>query len=693
MKSIKSRLMTSAILLVAIPFFLSYVISDYFISSKLKQDAYENQATLAKTIGNSVADYMEKAYVLTEELSNSSTIANFNKIEQTEAIKKTIDKNPYFDLFCIQDINGDQTARTTGKLGNRADRWWFKKAMEEKKPFVSESYLTINGDAYAVNSIIYPITNNRNELIGVMDADLKLEELQKIVDSYSNEEVYAYVIDGAGAVIAHPDKEQVMSIYNYKSITKTIKIKDVSGNIVRDENGAPQIKVEKIEVPEKLKEITTRALNGEKGIASYTDANGDKVISAYDTIKLRGNSANWAVITVEKESDAFAIIRSLRNTNIVIIIILLIIVYIVTSKLSQGFIRPIHKIKDFAARLADYDFSAPITIIRKDEFGQTGIALNTAQENVRSLVKAIMQDSEDISAAAEEFAATIEELSSKVETVNAAVGNIAGGMQETSAASEEICASIQEVNSSINVLSQKAMEGSNNAYAAKQRATTVRINGESAIEETRRIYLEKQKNMQNAINDGKAVGSIKVLADTIASVAEQTNLLSLNAAIEAARAGEQGRGFAVVAEEVGKLAKQSAESVIDIQKTIKDIQVVFNSSIETGSDILEFINTKVYEQFDAYGETGNQYYDDSEFVSKMTEEIASMTEEITATVGQVSTVIQSMAETSQKSSEETSTIKISMDETSVALEQAALTALGQADFAQKLSEMIHKFKI
>jgi methyl-accepting chemotaxis protein len=361
--------------------------------------------------------------------------------------------------------------------------------------------------------------------------------------------------------------------------------------------------------------------------------------------------------------------------------------------LSKNIIDPLNKIKNLAYRLSSYDFSIPISITRKDEFGETAIALNSAQENVNDLIKMIMENSEDISASSEELSATVEELLSKVEIIDEAVNNIAAGMEESSAASEEISASVQEVDASINVLSATAMDGSNNANKSKSRASEVKNNSEKAIEETIKIYDEKQNKMKKAIEDGKIVETIKVMADTIGSIAEQTNLLALNAAIEAARAGEQGKGFAVVADEVRKLAEESKESAFTIQETIKNVQAAFKSSNETGNEILEFINKDVNAQFQAYKETGNQYYNDSDLVSKMSDEIAAMSEEITATIGQVSEAVQNMAESSQKSSEDSVIIKESMDETTRAIEQVSLTAQSQAELAQNLNEMVLKFKI
>ncbi|WP_434307602.1 methyl-accepting chemotaxis protein [Clostridium botulinum] len=428
----------------------------------------------------------------------------------------------------------------------------------------------------------------------------------------------------------------------------------------------------------------TQAEKQYKEIPKVRDAMFDSISKITEINLNSAESANDDINSIYTKSNMIIVILSIVGLLMAILIGLFI---------ARNIAKPLNKIKDLAERLANYDFSTSITVTRGDEFGQTAVALNTAQENVNGLVKIIMENSQDISASSEELSATVEELSSKVETIDTAINNIAGSMQESSAASEEISASVEEVDSSANELSQKAMEGSNNSNQFKERATEVKKNSQKAIDESRRIHLEKKSNMERAVEEGRVVDSIKVMADTIASIAEQINLLALNAAIEAARAGEQGKGFAVVAEEVRKLAEQSKDAVLSIQETIVKVQGAFKSSIDTGSDILEFINTQVMEQFDAYGETGSQYYEDSDFVSKMSEEIAAMSEEVTATLGQVSGAVQNMAISAQKSNEEADIIKDSMNETTKAIEQVAETAQSQAELAQNLNEMVHKFKI
>lgn len=382
------------------------------------------------------------------------------------------------------------------------------------------------------------------------------------------------------------------------------------------------------------------------------------------------------------------------NMSAVIINLVGIIVAVLLGiLLSRGITRPLNKIKEFAENLALYDFSTPIVITRKDEFGKTGNSLNIAQENVKELVKVIMNNSHNISASSQELSATVEEVSATIMNVNEAINRMAASIEVSSTATEEISASVEEVDSGISELSNKAMEGSHNSNEFKEKATKVKGRSKKAVEETNKLYMEKQEKMLKAMEEGKVVDNIKIMADTIASISEQTNLLALNAAIEAARAGEQGKGFAVVAEEVRKLAEQSSEAVSAIHDTIGKVHGAFKNSIDNGSDLLEFINKDVNTQLKAYGETGDNYYDDSDFVSKMSEEIAAMAEQITASVSQVSETMQNVAKSSGELNEQASVIKENMDETARAIDEIASTAQGQAELAQNLNEVVQRFKI
>ncbi|WP_238915141.1 methyl-accepting chemotaxis protein [Clostridium sp. YIM B02555] len=402
-------------------------------------------------------------------------------------------------------------------------------------------------------------------------------------------------------------------------------------------------------------------------------------------------------VNLKESSDAndniVSIYTAANTTMVILSVVGLILAIVIGLILSSDINKPLQRMRLLGEKLADYDLSYESKVIRGDEFGQTYGSLLKAQGNIKELIKTILDNSQNLSASSEELSATVQELSSKAVSVDEAVNNIARNMEEASAGAEEISASIQEVDSSISVLSQKAMDGSGNANSAKERAVQVKNDSQKALKESKEVSDEKQQRMAKVIEEGKVVDNIRVMAGTIAEISEQTNLLALNAAIEAARAGEMGKGFAVVAEEVRTLAEESSGAVQNIQETIVKVQAAFKRSIDTGSDILEFIDKDVNKQFEAYEKTGTQYYEDSEFVSNMSEEIAAMSEEVTATVGQVSEAIQNMAGTTQKSTEHALKIKESMNETTQGLEQVASTVQGQAELAQRLNEIVQKFRI
>jgi methyl-accepting chemotaxis protein len=379
--------------------------------------------------------------------------------------------------------------------------------------------------------------------------------------------------------------------------------------------------------------------------------------------------------------------------TIAVCIISLVIAIVAAVYMHKNIISRLNNLKNFAIKLASYDFAEGLEIIKNDEIGNTAMELNIAQKNVRDLISTILNESYNISSLSQELSANVEEVSAKLDEIDNSSRNINSTMTETSATAEEIAASIEEVNSSMENLANKAADGSTNAEKIKKRAEEVKENSKVAIENTARVREQKESNIIKAIEDAKVVEEVKVMADAIADISEQTNLLALNAAIEAARAGESGKGFAVVAEEVRKLAEESSQTVITIQNTISKIQEAVKNLSDNSNDILNFMSNEVDKQLQAYAKIGEKYSKDGEFISSMSEELVSMAQEVEATVEQINQALQSTAADVQQSSVNSEKIQLEIEGSSASMAQVANAATEQAEIAIHLTELVQKFKL
>lgn len=356
-------------------------------------------------------------------------------------------------------------------------------------------------------------------------------------------------------------------------------------------------------------------------------------------------------------------------------------------------LKPLKQIQELANRLSNYDMSTEIILDRNDEFGVISDSLNRAQNNIRDLLIECEKNSNNVNKLSEEILATIQELANTLGFINKEIEKIDEGGQNNSGTVEEIYASIQQVTANVEELSARAETGSANSKEIQERASNAALNSKRAIENTTRIYHDKEDVIRQAIEESKVVEEIKIMAESIASISEQTNLLALNAAIEAARAGEAGKGFAVVAEEVRKLAEESSASVVTIQNTVDKVEKAFKNLSNNSKEILTFIKTDVKQDLVSYGEVGDRYSKDGDFISEMSEQISVMSDSVSASIQEVSASISLTAKNSEEIAESTHSIRESIDNVSDAMNQLSGTIADEAKSAKDLTTAISKFKV
>jgi methyl-accepting chemotaxis protein len=398
MKTIRQKLTIYTLLLIILPFAISNIATGLYMNVKYKQELEKNNMVLANSLADQVTAFIQKGYAITEQITSNSDVKSFNGAKQQKVLTDVIEKNDYFDLLYVVGTDGMQTARTSGELGDRSKRWWFMKVVDEKSSFVSKSYYSVSGNT-PVTTITMPIYDDTKNFIGVMGADIKLNSLQEVIDKYSEGSRNAFIIDGDGVVIAHPDKVQVSELYNYIKKKKSVLKLDSNGKPVTDADGNQVTEEQDIEVPDKLQEIAKLALSGKSGLATYRNKEGVKVISAYQSITLPGASDNWAVITVENQEDAMSFITGTQFFSIVICIVAIIIAFFLVTFLARRIADPIKQSAKYLNQIATGDFRVNVNekyLTSKDEIGIITTSIKKMQDSLRNLIAGITNEASKI---------------------------------------------------------------------------------------------------------------------------------------------------------------------------------------------------------------------------------------------------------------------------------------------------------
>ncbi|UCZ52400.1 methyl-accepting chemotaxis protein [Bacillus shivajii] len=327
----------------------------------------------------------------------------------------------------------------------------------------------------------------------------------------------------------------------------------------------------------------------------------------------------------------------------------------------------------------------------KDEIGRMSEAINDMVENLRRMITQISHTSEQVAASSEQMLASSNETSKATEEITQSIQEVSSGAEKQVEKATENEQTVNEMSQSIDQISSSIQEVNEASIDSAQKAEHGTEVIHSTVGQMKTIHSLTEK-IDTSVNE-LAVQSNKIgsIVSLITEVAEQTNLLALNAAIEAARAGEHGRGFAVVADEVRKLAEQTSNATSDISDIIEKIQEDVKESVVYTNDGRKAVESGL----NYVDEAGKSFEDLSQAIHGVSTKIQGVTAAIQQIDAGAEGVFESLKETTsiaQQSAGYTQNVAASAEEQNASMEEVSTSSTQLAKMAEELQEVVNEFK-
>lgn len=379
--------------------------------------------------------------------------------------------------------------------------------------------------------------------------------------------------------------------------------------------------------------------------------------------------------------------RLLNIISIAATILALAIGWYMTKKIT----RPILQISEAAEQIARGNVMLDaIQVKNKDEIGKLAESFNEMAANLCVLIQKVRLTSGQVAAFSEQLKASAEQTTEATNQIAASIQGVATGTEVQGQGAEESARAMSEMAMSIGQIAEAVASVSEEAERIHQEARK----GDELLEAVK----QQMNAISQSTNETTAVikqlrersTHIGKIIDVITGIADQTNLLSLNAAIEVARAGEQGRGFAVVAHEVRMLAEQSRHSSEQIASLIHDIQ----SDTEKVVQAMEKDSQEVAAGFEYVQKTGEGFVHivkSVESVSNQIHELSSVSEEMSASSQQVSASIEEMSKIAKETANNTQNVASASEEQLASMQEIAASATALAAMSEELESLLKRF--
>ena len=649
--SIKTKILTAVsalvLILVLILILLSYMISKNIIEDKSKQ-------VLELSVKNQ-ASQMEAW--MTESLNVFNTFKeNLETMDYTdEQIQTLLDSylgksSNYPDGFYIADSDGKVM---------QADGVEYKKTISDDPVWYTEGLTRVNmafGDVFtneAGEEVISASAILRNpDKIRVIAIDVPIAHIQVIVNSFIS-------MDDAQAVLID---RSTMNILSQSEDSLSGSLSDDSGFLGT--------------IGDKIDEQDYDSISLDNNIVEFREISG----------------TNWVLVSYVPEASIFAELVSLRTTMAIVAVVILIILLVLMERMVNYMIKPIKSLTDSIVMMASGDFTVDIKTKGNDEITVMGQSMKDFAASMRKMINDIVNASETLQGQAESSSTVSGGLYEASLTQSKTIDNL----NETV---DQLSASVQEIAENATSLAMVVSETKDSSMEAEQKmneTVTVAESGKSDMEkvgEAMNVIQSSINSLQESIDEvGTASSEINNIVSMIGEIADETNLLALNASIEAARAGDAGRGFAVVASEIGGLADDSNKSVQKIQGLIDQVTSLVAETVEKAKQSVDEISSSS-ELVNQAVNTFDTIYDNIINANQVVNNMASSMSQVESVATNVAAITEEQAASAEVISGNAGNIATESQNITNDSEKVADTAKELADTSESLMTQIKSFRV